>query len=189
MEINPRVVFERMFGGAGHAGAAARAHAHATRSILDSVTRDGDAAADAGSARATARGSSEYLDNVREIERRIQRTETHSARPTWPFPTRRSASRSFEEHVGLMFDLLAVAYQADLTRVFTFMMARELSNRTYPQIGVAEPHHACRITSNKPEKIAQHRQDQRLSRQPVRQVPREAARRRPTATARCWIIR
>ena len=49
---------------------------------------------------------------------------------------------SFEEHVGLMFDLLALAYQADLTRVFTFMMARELSQRTYPQIGVTEPHHS-----------------------------------------------
>src|SRR6185295_7144458 len=63
---------------------------------------------------------------------------------------------SFEEHVGLMFDLLALAYEADLTRVFTFMMAREVSQRTYPQIGITEPHHSISHHGNKPDKIAGH---------------------------------
>ena len=63
---------------------------------------------------------------------------------------------SFEEHVALMFDLLALAYEADLTRVFTFMMAREVSQRTYPQIGVTEPHHSISHHGNKPDKIAGH---------------------------------
>ena len=61
---------------------------------------------------------------------------------------------AFEEHVGLMFDLLALAFQADITRVFTFMMARELHNRTYPQVGVAEPHHAMSHHQNKADKMA-----------------------------------
>jgi hypothetical protein len=62
---------------------------------------------------------------------------------------------SFDEHVALLFDLLAVAYQADITRVFTFMMSRELSQRTYPQIGVTEQHHSVSHHLNKPEKMAQ----------------------------------
>jgi hypothetical protein len=63
---------------------------------------------------------------------------------------------SFEEHAGLMFDLLTLAYQADLTRVFTFMLAREFSQRTYPQIGVNEPHHTVSHHGNNPERIADH---------------------------------
>src|SRR5262249_61841479 len=61
---------------------------------------------------------------------------------------------SFEEHVGLMFDLVAAAFQADVTRVFTFMMSRELSQRTYAQIGVTEQHHSISHHLNNPEKIA-----------------------------------
>ena len=63
---------------------------------------------------------------------------------------------SYEEHVALMFDLLALAYQADLTRVFTFMMAREVSQRTYPQIGVTEPHHSISHHGNRPAAIEGH---------------------------------
>ena len=62
---------------------------------------------------------------------------------------------AFEEHAGLMYDLLAVAYQADVTRVFTFMLSRELSQRTYPQIGVTEQHHSVSHHGNDPQKIAQ----------------------------------
>ena len=62
---------------------------------------------------------------------------------------------SFEEHVGLMYDLMAVAYQADVTRVFTFMLSRELSQRTYPNIGVTEQHHSVSHHGNDPQKIAQ----------------------------------
>jgi len=63
---------------------------------------------------------------------------------------------AFEEHVAVLFDLLALAYEADLSRVFTFMMAREVSQRTYPQIGVTEPHHSISHHGNKPDKIAGH---------------------------------
>jgi hypothetical protein len=63
---------------------------------------------------------------------------------------------SFEEHASLLYDLLALAYETDLTRVFTFMTAREVSQRTYPQIGVTEPHHSISHHGNKPEKITGH---------------------------------
>ena len=84
----------------------------------------------------------QYLDHVREIERRIQLAEAQSqtlvAIPDAPV----GVPESFEEHVGLMYELLALAYEIDMTRVFTFMMCRELSQRTYPQLGVTEPHHS-----------------------------------------------
>src|SRR5581483_9958846 len=95
----------------------------------------------------------EYLDNIRELERRIQRSEERSrtelASPIAPI----GVPDSFEEHVGLMFELMAIAYQADLTRVASFMMARELSQRTYPQIGVPDQHHGVSHHGNDPEKI------------------------------------
>ncbi len=108
----------------------------------------------AGWGRAIVRASAEYLDNLREIERRIQRAEAHGASEvTIDAPI--GVPDSFEEHVGLMYDLLAVAYQADITRVFTFMLSRELSQRTYPQIGVTEQHHSVSHHGNDPNKIAQ----------------------------------
>ncbi len=152
MDINPRVVFERMFGQAGTAAQRA-ARLKDQRSMLDSVSEE---------ARRLQRGLgtrdrvrvSEYLDNLREIERRIQRTEAHnSADVTIDAPV--GVPDSFEEHVGLMYDLLAVAYQADVTRVFTFMLSRELSQRTYPNIGVTEQHHSVSHHGNDQQKIAQ----------------------------------
>ena len=142
MEINPRVVFERLFGRPGTRGAARRRACSANRSILDLGRERGQRDLQRGlGARDRAR-LDEYLDNVREIERRIQRTEARRQRRGRRRSTRRSACRSRSTSTSaLMFDLLAVAYQADLTRVFTFMMARELSQRTYPEIGVTEPHH------------------------------------------------
>jgi hypothetical protein len=96
----------------------------------------------------------EYLDNLREIERRIDRAEAHGvergAMPDAPLGT----PDLFEEHVALMFDLAAAAFAADATRVFTFMMSRELSQRTYPQIGVGEQHHSVSHHLNNPEKMA-----------------------------------
>jgi Protein of unknown function (DUF1552) len=153
MEINPRVVFERMFGRAG-TRAQRMARMKKDRSILDFV---GDDLTDLNvglGPRDRAR-LGEYLDDVREIERRIQRAEQQTAELTIPdAPV--GVPDSFEEHVTLMFDLLALAYQADLTRVFTFMMAREFSQRTYPQIGVSEPHHTISHHGNVPERIAEH---------------------------------
>jgi len=93
---------------------------------------------------------------VREVERRSQRTEqqadTQLAVPGAPI----GVPESFEEHVAVLFDLLALAYEADLSRVFTFMMAREASFKTYPEIGVNEPHHPISHHGNKPDKIAGH---------------------------------
>jgi uncharacterized protein DUF1552 len=152
MEINPRVVFERLFGEPGTPGQR-RAHRQRDLSILDVIAEEANALQRGLGARDRTRFS-QYLDNIREIERRIQRTEGYnSAQVTTP-DAPIGIPESFEEHVGLMFDLLAVAYQADLTRVFTFMMSRELSQRTYPQIGVPDQHHGVSHHGNDPEKIA-----------------------------------
>jgi hypothetical protein len=97
----------------------------------------------------------EYLDNIREIERRIQRAEADQQRlvslslPAVPA----GVPFDFEDHVLLMYELLALAWQANITRVFTFMVAREVSNRTYPQVGVADGHHAISHHQNRPEKL------------------------------------
>jgi hypothetical protein len=154
MEINPRVVFERLFGG-GSTTEERLARMNANRSILDFVAEDLKDLSKGLGARDRAR-LSEYLDNVREIERRIQRAEAQAeTRPDVPAEPV-GVPESYEEHVGLMFDLLALAYQADLTRVFTFMVAREVSQRTYPNLGVAEPHHAVSHHGNRPESIVKH---------------------------------
>jgi hypothetical protein len=152
MEINPRVVFERMFGQGGSPAERA-ARTRDDRSMLDSVAEE---------ARKLQRGLdtrdrrriSDYLENLREIERRIQRAEAQN-RVDVNIDVPVGVPDSFEEHVGLMYDLLAVAYQADVTRVFTFMLSRELSQRTYPNIGVTEQHHSVSHHGNDAQKIAQ----------------------------------
>jgi hypothetical protein len=152
MEINPRVVFERMFGRAG-TSAQRLARMKRDRSILDAITNDASELQSGLGSRDRAR-LDEYLTDIREIERRIQRAEAQTTTQVMPLDAPVGVPDSFEEHVGLMFDLLAVAYQTDLTRVFTFMMAREASNKTYPQIGIPDPHHSLSHHGNKPEKIA-----------------------------------
>jgi hypothetical protein len=152
MDINPRVVFERMFdGGATAAQRASRMREQ--RSLLDSIAEEAGRLQRGLGGRDRARVS-DYLDNVREIERRLQRAESHAAGDvTFDAPV--GVPDSFEEHVALMFDLLALAYQADVTRVFSFMLSRELSQRTYPQIGVTEQHHSVSHHGNDAQKIAQ----------------------------------
>jgi hypothetical protein len=152
METNPRTVFERMFGEAGTA-AQRDSRMRAAGSILDSITAETRGLERGLGARDKAR-LSDYLDNVREIERRIQRAESHGAQSA-NLDAPVGVPDSFEEHVGLMFDLLAAAYQSDVTRVFTFMMSRELSQRTYPEIGVTEQHHSVSHHQNNREKMAQ----------------------------------
>jgi hypothetical protein len=154
MEINPRVVFERMFGSGGTA-ADRSARMRADRSLLDFISEDlRQLQTGLGGADRTRLG--EYLGYVREIERRIQRAEQRaSTNPDVP-DTPVGVPESYEEHVALMFDLLALSYQADLTRVFTFMMAREVSQRTYPDIGVTEPHHSISHHGNRPAAISGH---------------------------------
>lgn len=152
MEINPRVVFERLFGGTGTA-ADRRVQMETDRSILDSVAEEATRLQGRVSPRDRAR-LTDYLDHIREIERRIQRSEAQAnervATPAVPI----GIPDSFPEHVELMFELLTVAFQADITRVFTFLMARELSHCTYPQIGVNDPHHALSHHLADPIKMA-----------------------------------
>jgi hypothetical protein len=154
MEINPRVVFERLFGG-GRTADERLARMKTDHSILDFVSDDLHAL-ESGLGARDKRRLDEYLDHVREIERRIARAEQQAhSQPNVPSEPV-GVPESYEEHVALMFDLLAIAYQADLTRVFTFMMAREVSQRTYPNIGVTEPHHSISHHGNRPEAIAGH---------------------------------
>ena len=152
MDINPRVVFERMFGQGGSPAQRA-ARVRDERSMLDSVAAEARLLQRSLDTRDRQRVS-DYLDNLREIERRIQRAESRGKTDvTLDVPV--GVPDSFEEHVGLMYDLMAVAYQADVTRVFTFMLSRELSQRTYANIGVTEQHHSVSHHGNDPQKIAQ----------------------------------
>jgi hypothetical protein len=153
MEINPRAVFERLFGAAGTA-AQRQARVAKEQSILDSVVDETNRLGQGLGAKDRVR-MTDYLDNLREIERRIQKQEARGATQVDAPDAPIGVPDSFEEHVAILFDLLAVAYQSDITRVFTFMMSRELSQRTYPQIGVTEQHHSVSHHQNNPEKMAQ----------------------------------
>ena len=151
MEINPRVVFERMFGRAG-TRQQRMARLRNDRSILDSIKEDVDDLEQGLGPRDRTR-LGQYLDNVREIEQRIQRAEQQSDQrldvPDAPV----GIPESFEEHVELQFDLLALAYEADITRVFCFMMSRDATQRVYPDLGLGEPHHSMSHHGGDPEKI------------------------------------
>ena len=152
MEINPRKVFERMFGQGGTA-ADRIARSREDRSVLDAVMQQASGLQRRlGSQDRVTVG--EYLENVREVERRIQKAGERQEGPEIALPAAPAGiPYSYEEHVKMMFDLLALAYQANITRVFTFMMAREVSNRTYPQAGVADGHHAISHHQNRAEKM------------------------------------
>ena len=153
MEINPRVVFERMFGRAGTSGQRL-ARLKANRSVLDSVASDLGSLQTGLAARDRER-LDQYLTHVREIEGRIQKMETRQGSDL-DVEAPVGIPATFEEHSELLFDLLAVAFQADLTRVFTFMLTREFSMKTYPVIGVTEPHHAISHHRNDPSQMAKH---------------------------------
>ena len=154
MEVNPRAVFERLFGDGDSTDPAARLSAlKEQRSILDYVTGDLDRLeTDLGS---SDRGKlTEYLDAIRDIERRIQRAEEQNATVKLPAMERPSGvPEDFEEHARLMMDLMVIAWQTDMTRVVTFMMAREGSNRSYRAIGISDGHHSCTHHMNDPVKI------------------------------------
>jgi hypothetical protein len=152
MELNPRLVFERMFGGGLGSAEQRAARLRNRRSVLDMVA--GEARQLQGRLTPSDRGRmSDYLQNIREIEQRLERTEKQNATSVTAPDSPVGVPDDYEEHVGLMFDLMAVAFQADITRVFTFMLGREVSSRTYPQIGVSEPHHAVSHHQNKQERI------------------------------------
>ena len=150
MEINPRVVFERLFGD-GSTPEQRRARLETDGSILDSLSQE-ISHLQGGLGPQDRAKVSEYLDNVREIERRIQKAEKHAqSDPTAQAPV--GVPDSFPEHAKLMYDLQALAWQAEVTRVSTFMLARDLSMRTYPEIGVPDPFHPTSHHGNNPQKL------------------------------------
>jgi hypothetical protein len=152
MEINPRKVFERMFGSGG-SSKDRLARISEDRSILDAITKEA-ASLELQVGAADRSTLSQYLENVREIERRIQRAEQSQTDESLVLPDRPAGVPfDYEEHITLMYDLLTLAYQANVTRVSTFMVAREVSNRTYPQVGVTDGHHAISHHQNRPEKM------------------------------------
>jgi hypothetical protein len=154
-ERDPRVVFQRLFGDGGSVDARV-SQMQTDRSILDSVT-DSISQLErklGPSDRATV---DEYLTAVREIERRIQRTEENNASTPLPEVEQpNGVPDQYDEHVEALFEMLALAYQADVTRVSCFQMARELSGRTYPGIGVPEGHHTVSHHQLNPHNITQY---------------------------------
>ena len=155
VEVNPRAVFERLFGDGDSNDPASRIkRMNEDRSILDFVREDvarlkpGLGSRDKGKL-------DQYLEAIRDIERRIQKAEEQSATMKLPVMERpTSIPDEFEDHAKLMSDLMVIAFQTDMTRVVTFMMAREGSNRSYRSIGVSDGHHSVTHHQNDPEKIA-----------------------------------
>ena len=152
-EAHPRIVFESLFGEGGTAKerrAALRKRASLLDSISEEITR---LQRDLGpSDRAKLE---EYLTAVREVERRIQTAESDAAKNQLPDLDRPlGVPASYADHARLMFDLQVLALQGDVTRVTTFQLARETSNRTYPEIGVPDPHHPLSHHGNNAEKVA-----------------------------------
>ena len=143
MENNPRVIFERLFGDSGSTDPGARLRRiDEQRSILDSVTETvADLSRELGPHDRSR--IDEFLDAVRDIERRIQRAEEQGVDSLPVVDQPAGIPASYDEHAKLMFDLQVLAYQTDLTRVITMMMGRELSGRTYNEIGVPDSHHPC----------------------------------------------
>ena len=154
MENNPRALFERLFGATDSTDPAERAsRIRKDRSILDAVTQDVSRLV-TGLGPADRRKLTEYLDAIRDVERRIQKAEQQTTQelPTLDRPV--GIPASFEEHAKLMFDLQVLAYQTDKTRMITFLMSHEQSTRAYPEIGIADPHHPLTHHSGNQEKIA-----------------------------------
>ena len=152
-EAHPRLVFERLFGEGGSL-AERRAALKSRASLLDSF--NDDIARLKGSVGTADRARvDQYLDSIREVERQIQRAEAAASDNLLPDLDRPvGVPQSFGDHAKLMFDLQALAFQADITRVVTFQLTRELSNRTYPEIGVPDPHHPTSHHGGDPEKLA-----------------------------------
>jgi len=152
-EAHPRIVFESLFGEGG-TSAERRAALRKKASLLDSFNDDIARLQRNLGAGDRAR-ITQYLDSVREVERRIQKAEAATADSPLPDLDRPvGVPATYADHARLMFDLQVLALQGDVTRVMTFQLARETSNRTYPEIGVPDPHHPLSHHGNDPEKIA-----------------------------------
>lgn len=152
-EAHPRIVFERLFGEGG-TPQQRRAALSRKASLLDWVKEDANRLqAELGPADRTK--VSQYLDSIREVERRIQNAEQSATERDLPDLDRPvGVPVQYADHAKLMFDLQVLALQADITRVVTFQLARETSTRTYPEAGVPEPHHPLTHHGNNPDKIA-----------------------------------
>ena len=149
-ETNPRFVFERMFG-VGATAEERLARVDEDRSILDGLTQQISRLNGRLGARDRTK-LGEYFDAVRDLEQRIAKAESYNsdfAVPEQPV----GVPPTFREYVELMFDLQVLAFQADITRVSSFMMARENINRSYPEIGLPEAHHSMSHHGNNPEKM------------------------------------
>ncbi|HEX7795535.1 MAG TPA: DUF1552 domain-containing protein [Vicinamibacterales bacterium] len=153
IENDPRAVFERLFGTSGSTDKVARlARIEQDRSILDFVGQQLNSLQ-----RRIGPGDkvrvTEYLDSVRDVERRIQMAEQQNSRELPVVDQPIGIPADYAEHARLMMDMLALAYQTDLTRVSTFMLAKEVSGRSYPEIGVADSHHPVSHHQDEPAKL------------------------------------
>ncbi len=153
-------------------------------SILDSLLGEVAGAQRQGGGRPIGRGSPTYLESVRDVERRIQKAVAHNAElPRFDRPA--GVPETFEQHARLMFDLQLLAYQGDVTRVVTFMIGREFSGRTYPEIGVPDAHHPISHHQRDPVRMEKCAKINHYHVVAVRVVPREdeehAGRRRLAA--------
>ena len=154
MESNPRSVFERLFGDSGSTDPTARlARMRQSKSMLDSVMEQ----------LATLKRElgpqdqvkvNDFTEAVRDVERRIEKTEEQSEIELPLLEQPQGTPASFEEHMRLMLDLQLLAFQSDLTRVITFMIGREQNSNVYPQIGVNQPHHPLSHHSDRPDQVA-----------------------------------
>jgi hypothetical protein len=154
VEFNPRAVFERLFGEGDSTDPAARRKAlDEQRSILDYVAGSIDRLETKLGARDRTK-LTQYLEAIRDIERRIQKAEQQNASLQLPSLERPSSiPDAFDDHARLMMDLQVVAFQTDMTRVTTFMLGRAGSNRSYPNIGVSDGHHSITHHQNDPVKV------------------------------------
>jgi len=153
--VNPRDVFERLFGDGDTLDERSRlAQMKRRASILDFVREDASRLSQRLGAN-DRRKMDEYLEAIRDIEQRIQKVSAGGAGVSAEGLTRPAGIPDlFDEHVRMMIDLQVLAMQADLTRVTTFMVGRELCNRTYPEIGVPDAHHMLSHHGGDPEKKA-----------------------------------
>ena len=153
MEDRPRVVFERLFGDNENTTPEVRLRQlEQDRSILDSISAKA-ARLNADLSRGDQHKMNEYLDAIRDVERRIAAAEAHSNQELPELQRPAGVPDTFTEHAKMMFDLQVLAYQTDMTRVSTFMLGREFGGRTYREIGIPEGHHALTHHQYRQEKI------------------------------------
>jgi hypothetical protein len=152
-ENNPRVLFERMFGASDSTDPRVRAsRLKQDQSLLDSVSdRVNQLRRQLGAN--DNRKMNDYLASLRDVERRIQKAEEQNSKALPDVVQPAGIPDNFEAHVRLLYDLQLLAYQADVTRVITFMYGREQTGRPYPQIGVPEPHHPLTHHQGQPDKM------------------------------------